>query len=76
MILQNIKVNYIKEALKPYKAKPQNVSLIIKGGEFAKLELIDGPTERNAINHPTITFKPVDLFSFYIFSIPHLLKII
>ena len=48
---------------------PQTVSLTIKGGEFAKLILVDGPTEGNVINHPIITFKPVDSFeNLYVFD--------
>ena len=41
---------------------PQTVSLTIKGGDFAKLVLVGGPTDGNVINHPILTFKPVDSF--------------
>jgi len=41
---------------------PQTVSLNIKAGEFAGLVLVDGPTDGNVINHPILTFKPVDAY--------------
>ena len=41
---------------------PQTVSLTIKAGDFAKIILVDGPTKGNVINHPILTFKPVDQY--------------
>ena len=42
---------------------PQKVSLTIKGGDFKKLVLVDGPTDGNVINHPILTFEPVDNYN-------------
>ena len=41
----------------------KSVSLNIKGGDFAKLILVDGPTPGNVIDPPILTFKPVDKFN-------------
>ena len=47
---------------------PQNVSLNIKGGEFASL-IKEGETDGNVLNQPILTFKPVDTYgNLYIFD--------
>ena len=48
---------------------PQTISLTIKGGEFAKLIKEGEPTDGNVLNHPILTFKPVDTYgNLYIFD--------
>ena len=48
---------------------PQNVSLNIKGGEFSRLVLEGDPTDGNVLNHPILTFRPVDTYgNLYIFD--------
>ena len=41
---------------------PQTVSLNIVAGEFARLVLVDGPTDGNVITPPILTFRPEDNF--------------
>ena len=71
-VTQNIvtdKEDNILTILYDSKEIPQKVSLTIKGGDFAKLVLVDGPTEGNVINHPLMTFEPVDNFgNLYVFD--------
>ena len=48
---------------------PQTVSLNIKGGEFGGLIKEGDPTDGNVLNHPILTFKPVDTYgNLYIFD--------